>query len=166
MKKQLQKSSWLLLMLLIPLTGVFGQGRTISGKVTDDQDGAPLIGATILVVGTTTGTVTDLDGNYQIEAAAGQVLRFTYTGYAPKEITVGSSNIIDMKLSSEATALSEIVVTALGIKEDRRKLSYSTQQVKGEDLQNTQRDNPFLSLQGRVAGLSMTPTSGDRKSVV
>lgn len=160
MKKHLQKSSWLLLMLLIPLTGVFGQGRTISGKVTDDQDGAPLIGATILVVGTTTGTVTDLDGNYQIEAAAGQVLRFTYTGYAPKEVTVGTANVIDMQLSAEATALNEVVVTALGIKEDRRKLSYSTQQVKGEDLQNTQRDNPFLSLQGRVAGLSMTPTSG------
>lgn len=160
MKKQLQKLSWLLLMLLIPFTGIFAQGRTISGKVIDEADGAPLIGATVFVVGTTTGTVTDLDGNYRIEATTGQTLRFTYTGYAPKEVTVGTANVIDMQLAAEATALNEVVVTALGIKEDKKKLSYSVQELKGNDIYDTGRDNFLVSMQGRVAGLNMTPTSG------
>jgi len=160
MKNQFKLLSWSLLFFLIPLAGAIGQTRTISGTVTDAQDGSPLIGATVLVVGTTNGTVTDLDGKYSIQASAGQVLRFSYTGYSSKDFTVAASNAIDMQLESEATALQEIVVTALGIKEDKKKLSYSVQEVKGDQLYDTGRDNFLVSLQGRVAGLNMTPSSG------
>jgi len=160
MKNQCKMFSWSLLFFLIPLAGAIGQTRTISGTITDTQDGTPLIGATVLVVGTTTGTVTDLDGKYSISAATGQVLRFSYTGYSSKDITVGTSNVIDMQLESEATTFDEIVVTALGIKEDKKKLSYSVQEVKGDQIYDTGRDNFLVSLQGRVAGLNMTPSSG------
>lgn len=160
MKKQLQRSGWLFLLMLLPIVGLWAQAKKISGTVTDEQDGAPLIGATVLVAGTTNGTVTDLDGKYTIEAKKGQTLRFTYTGYATKELVVGDAAVIDMALESEATALDEVVVTALGIKEDKKKLSYSVQEVKGDQLYNTGRDNFLVSLQGRVAGLNMTPSSG------
>ena len=160
MKRQLQRSSWLLLLMLIPIAGLWAQAKKISGTITDEQDGAPLIGATVLVAGTTNGTVTDLDGKYEIEASKGQTLRFTYTGYSQKEVVVGDASVINVELASEATALDEVVVTALGIKEDKKKLSYSVQEVKGEQLYNTGRDNFLVSLQGRVAGLNMTPSSG------
>ncbi|MBK7872632.1 MAG: SusC/RagA family TonB-linked outer membrane protein [Saprospiraceae bacterium] len=133
--------------------------QRITGTVRDGS-GAPLAGVTILVKGTNQGTVTDVDGTYSLSAQQGQELEFSMIGMDTETIVVGTKTTIDITMIEAAYQLSETVVTALGIKEDRRKLSYSTQSVTGEDLQSTQRDNAFLSLQGRVAGLSLTPTSG------
>jgi TonB-linked SusC/RagA family outer membrane protein len=159
MKQFTDRLKVLAVFLLLPLV-LFGQERKISGKVTDASDGLPLFGVSILVVGTTSGTITDLDGAYSINAQRGQTLRFTYTGYANREVVVADASTINVALSFEAEALSEVVVTALGIKEEKKKLSYSIQELKGNDLYDTGRDNFLVSMQGRVAGLNMTPTSG------
>lgn len=140
------------------LAAGFAQQR-ISGTVTDPS-GSPLAGVTVVIKGTTDGTVTDVDGKYSISAQEGQELEFAMIGMGTQTVTVGRQTTIDLSMTETAYQLEETVVTALGIKEDRRKLSYSTQSVKGDELQSTQRDNAFLSLQGRVAGLSLTPTSG------
>jgi outer membrane receptor protein involved in Fe transport len=139
--------------------GATAQAQHISGKVTD-QNGEPLIGAAVQVKGTLTGTVTDIDGKYSILANANDVLVITYVGMESQEVAIGGKSIIDIILNSDVRILSEVIVTALGIKEDRKKLSYSAQSIGGRELQETQRDNAVMGLQGRVAGLSLTPTSG------
>lgn len=146
------------LILLGCISSIQAQQR-VSGTVTD-QDGVPMIGATVIVKGSPGGTVTDLDGKYVIEAPADATLQFAMTGMLTRDVPVNGQSEINVVMAIDSYQLDEVVVTALGIKEDRRKLSYSTQSVKGSDLQNTQRDNAFLGLQGRVAGLSLTPTSG------
>ena len=106
------------------------------------------------------GTVTDIDGKYSITANVNDVLVITYVGMESQEVAIGGKAIIDIILDSDVRVLSEVIVTALGIKEDRKKLSYSAQSIGGRELQETQRDNAVMGLQGRVAGLSLTPTSG------
>jgi TonB-linked SusC/RagA family outer membrane protein len=148
-------------MLLLTL-GCFAAGyaqQRISGTITDSK-GSPVIGATVAVKGTSSGTFSEADGKYVIEASEGQQLEFSMTGMNTVTVTVGRQTTVNITMEDAIYELEEAVVTALGIKEDRRKLSYSTQSVKGEDIQSTQRDNAFVSLQGRVAGLSLTPTSG------
>lgn len=133
--------------------------QQVTGTVTD-ENGEPLVGVAIVVKGASGGTVSDLDGKYSIAAPSDGTLQFTMIGMTTVEVAVNGRSEINVSMTNDALKLDEVVVTALGIKEDRRKLSYSTQSVKGADLQSTQRDNAFLSLQGRVAGLSLTPTSG------
>lgn len=166
MKITLLKAFVFLLFVFLHQNGLAAQNRTLKGTITDADDNSPMIGVTVLVVGTGIGTVTDLDGTYAIQVATGQTLRYSYTGYKPKEIKITNETLLDVQLIAEATALGEIVVTALGIKEEKKKLAYSIQEVKGEALQNTGRDNFIVSLQGRVAGLNMTPTSGQAGSSV
>lgn len=136
----------------------FAQQR-ISGTVKGD-DGLPLPGATIVVKGTNQGTVSDADGRYSIEASEGQELMFSMVGMIPQTVAVGRQTQLDVELAGSFQLQEAVITGALGIIQDKRKLSYSAQAVKGEALQNTQRDNAFLALQGRIAGLTMTPTSG------
>lgn len=161
-----RKLTGLWLGLLLPLLPLMAQQRQISGTVTDAGENIPIIGVTVLVVGTGTGTVTDAGGSYNISAQKGQVLRFSYTGYASQEVVVDDLTRIDVTMTTETSELNEVVVTALGIKEEKRKLTYSLQEIKGNDLANTGRENFLVSLQGRVAGLNMTPTSGQAGSSV
>lgn len=158
MLRRLKQPLLVLLLSVGCLAASYAQQR-ITGTVTDDK-GAPLAGVTIAVKGTTQGTFSEGDGKYSIEASEGQELEFSMTGMITQTLTVGRQTTMNVTLPDAVYELAETVVTALGIKEDRRKLSYSTQSVKGEDIQSTQRDNAFVSLQGRVAGLSLTPTSG------
>lgn len=146
-----------LLLAACAATG-FAQKR-ITGTVTD-RDGAALPGATVTVKGTNRGTTTDASGRYALEAQPGEELTFSMTGMESQTVTVGAAAELNVTLSDADFQLGETVITALGIKEDRRKLSYSTQSVRGEELQGTQRDNAFVSLQGRIAGLNLVPTSG------
>lgn len=157
LRKHRRWASALVLVASCLATG-FSQMR-ISGTVTD-RDGAVLPGATVAVKGTTRGATTDASGRYSLEVKQGEELVFSMTGMETQTVTVGASAEINVALSDAAFQLGETVITALGIKEDRRKLSYSTQAVKGEELQGTQRDNAFVALQGRIAGLSLVPTSG------
>ncbi|AEE53550.1 SusC/RagA family TonB-linked outer membrane protein [Haliscomenobacter hydrossis] len=133
--------------------------QRISGKVTDAEGGA-LPGASVLVQGTTRGTVSGLEGEYTLDVPNNAVLEISFTGFSKQVIVVGNRTVINIVLEEDAQLLNEVTITALGIEANKKNLTYSSQTVDGEELQNTQRDNAFLGLQGRVAGLNLTPVSG------
>lgn len=137
-------------------SATFGQ-RNITGTVVSDADNAPLIGATVLVQGTTTGTVTDIDGKYSIQAANEDVLVFTYTGFVMQEIEVGSQSVIDVALAESVSTLSEIVVTGYA-SERKADIIGSVGVVDTEDALTTPSANLAQQLQGRAAGVTV---SGD-----
>ena len=146
----------LLLAFIVHLT--FAQEKTITGNVTD-QDGLPLPGVNIVVQGTTSGTQTDFDGNYAIEASAGQTLEFSYIGQKTEIRSVGASNTINVQLSEDAEALEEVVVTALGITREKKSLGYATTEVKGDQVNTAKETNFMNSLSGKVAGLDIKKSS-------
>ncbi|MEN8187314.1 MAG: SusC/RagA family TonB-linked outer membrane protein [Bacteroidota bacterium] len=137
---------------------LFAQEATITGTVTD-ASGSSLPGVNILVKGTNTGAATDFDGNYEIQAVQGDVLVFSFIGFANKEVTVEGTTV-NVTLAEDANELDEVVVTAFGIKKSTKELGYSVSQVKTEDLDLAGQTSAVSALQGRVAGLSVAPTSG------
>ncbi len=152
--------------LFIVLTGLFlvstqatAQQKTVTGKVTSEQ-GTPLPDATVLVKGTTTRSTTDADGNYTIQAGAGQVLVFRAIGATPEEHTVGGSSVLNVQLRRVARSLDAVVVTALGQTSAQRSLGTAQQTIRGEDVAQAQRENFVNALQGRIAGVDVTSSSG------
>ena len=150
----------LLFFAVMLLFGQLSAQNAVTGKVTGTEDGLPLPGVSVLEQDTNNGTVTDIDGNYKITVAPNATLLFNFLGMKTQSFPVAGKTTIDVQLSGDYNALSEVVVTALGIKREKRALGYAVQEVKGEDIANTQRDNFLVSLQGRVAGLNITTTSG------
>ena len=149
---------WLLASCLLaaPLAA---QPRTITGRVTSEQ-GQAMPGVQVLVKGTTTGTLTNPEGRYMLRASRGQVLLFRLLGNAPEERTVGDADVIDVQLRRVATSLDAVVVSALGQSLAARSLGTSQQLVAGADIAATQRENFINALQGRVAGVEVTSSSG------
>lgn len=130
--------------------------KVIKGSVSDAE--GPLMGATVKVVGTTTGAVTDLDGNFTLQCAPGATLEISYIGYETK--TVKAQDGMKIELVSDSKVLNEVVVTALGIKRDRKALGYGLAEVKGEELTKAKETNVVNSLAGKVAGLVVQQTAG------
>ena len=130
---------------------------SVRGTVTS-SDGEPIIGANVIELGSNNGTVTDLDGNYQLKVGPNAILEFTYTGYVSQKFTVGNQTIINVTLA-EGVALSEIIVTALGISRERKSLSYAAQTIQGGQLTQVRDANFVNTLQGKVAGLVVTSAS-------
>ena len=152
--------------LLVVLMGMFlvatpaaAQQKIVTGKVTDEQ-GVPLSGASIIIRGTTTGTLSANDGTYTIRAAPGQVLQFRLIGTTPATRTVGAENVINVQLNRAVRSLDAVVVTALGQTTEQRALGTSQQMVQGAAIAETQRENFVNALAGRVAGVDVTTTSG------
>lgn len=139
---------------------LFAQDRVISGKVTGSTDNSVLPGVSVVVKGTARGTTTDNNGEFKVTVPNNATLIFSYIGYLRQEVKIGSSNVINISLDNDENTLNEVVVTALGVKQEKRALGFAVQEVKGQDLLDSQRDNFMMGLQGRVAGLQMTPTSG------
>ncbi|MDO6490026.1 MULTISPECIES: SusC/RagA family TonB-linked outer membrane protein [unclassified Cellulophaga] len=131
----------------------YGQ-QTITGSVVDEGN-TPLMGVSIVVANTTNGTTTDFDGNYTINAAKGDVLTFSSMGFKTKQITVLNAAVINVTLLEDAAALEEVVVTALGIKREKKALGYAVQEVKGASLEKAKEPNLVNSLTGKVAGLNI-----------
>ena len=131
---------------------------TVSGTVTDSK-GEPLIGVSILVKGTSYGTITDMDGNFKIQAAKGDVLEVSYIGYASQAITLTSAQPLKVTLGEDTQVLDEVVVTALGIKRATKALSYNVQEVKGDELTTVKSANFMNSLAGKVAGVNINASS-------
>ncbi|MDX2069884.1 MAG: SusC/RagA family TonB-linked outer membrane protein [Haliscomenobacter sp.] len=131
----------------------------VSGKVTDSEGGA-LPGVNILLQGTSRGTITGVDGEFNLDVPGNGVLEFSYTGFSTQTVSINNRSVINVTLLENTKLLDEVTVTAFGIETNKRKLTYSSQKVDGDQIRSTQRDNAFLSLQGRVAGLSLTPVSG------
>lgn len=138
---------------------LYGQDLSITGTVTSRDDGGTLPGVTVLVKGTTTGTTTDIDGKYAVRARQGQVLVFSFVGMVSQEITVGASTVINVSLASESVGLEEIVVTALGIKREKKSLGYALQDVQGSELVESRESNIGNALTGKVAGLQIVRSS-------
>lgn len=134
------------------------QETTITGKVTDENN-VPMIGVNILVKGTSRGTTTDFDGNYSIRASQGDQLVFSYLGYSPIEKTANQP-VIDVTMIEDLDALNEVVVTAFGIERETRELGYSVTKVDAADINLNGQTNAITGLQGRVAGVQITQTSG------
>ena len=134
--------------------------RTITGTVSDEA-GEPLIGASILVKGTSTGAVTDLDGTYSINVPAGEVtLIFSYTGYITKEVITSASNVIDMTLEESAEQLSEVLVTAIGIERSTKAMGYAVTNLAGDDLLQKSEVDPVRAVAGKVPGVSISGAGG------
>ncbi len=138
---------------------LWAQQKTITGKVTSDV-GAPIQGAQVVVKGTRFGTLTDALGNYSTRADVGQVLQFRFIGNAMQERTVGAADVINVELKKVATSLDAVVVSALGQTSVKRALGTAQQQVEGADIAATNRENFINALQGRVAGVEVTSSSG------
>lgn len=146
-----------LAVMLFSVTSMALAQITVTGTV-EDADG-PLIGASVLVKGTTVGTVTDFDGQYSIQANMGDQLEFSYMGYSNQTIEV-TGPTINVTMAENTEVLSEVVVTAMGIKRDRKALGYEVGEVKGDELTKAKETNVANSLAGRVAGLVVQGTAG------
>ena len=132
------------------------QAAKVSGTVTDGKE--PIIGASIRVKNSSQGTITDMDGNFKLDVAPGTELVISYVGY--KDVNTKAAANMNIVLEEESTALSEVVVTALGIKRERKALGYALSEVKGEELTKAKETNVINSLQGKVAGLIVQNTAG------
>ena len=130
--------------------------QVIKGTVAD-ADG-PLIGATVKVAGTNNGTVTDFNGNFSIQCKPGTTLEISYVGY--KTITAKAKDGMTVTMEADGKVLNEVVVTALGVKRDRKALGYGLSEVKGEELTKAKETNVINSLSGKVAGLVVQNTAG------
>ena len=157
--KKLYLLTTLLAMLFVQLA--FAQGRTVTGTVTDADNGEPLVGVNVLVAGTVKGTVTDFDGKYSLTLPEGyKALVFTFVGYENQEVILdGASNIVDISMSP-GVALDEVVVTAFGISREKKALSYSVQEVQGDVVSKAVTPNVTNALQGKIAGVQVNQSSG------
>ena len=144
---------------LLAVPQAFAQQKTVTGKVTSEQ-GAPISGASILIKGTNTGTYSNSEGTYSIRAEVGQVLQFRFIGTALVERAIGADDVINVALRRVALNLDAVVVTALGQTTEQRALGYAQQSVQGVELVQAQRENFVNALQGRIAGVDVTSTSG------
>ena len=135
------------------------QTKTITGVVVD-ATGEPVIGASVLEVGTTNGTITDVDGNFTIQVPVGAKLDVSYIGYKTQQIVVGVPNIYKVVLKEDAEMLDEVVVTGYGMSQKRSLMTNSISKLDDKVLQNAAMSNAAQSLQGTVSGLRVTNTSG------
>lgn len=135
------------------------QSLSVKGLVTD-QDGNKLSGATVRVKGSAIGKATDLNGRFDIDVASGTTLVISFTGYLTQEVTIQKGGELTVALERDDQMLGEVVVTALGVKRERRSLGFSVTQVEGETLTKARENNVVNSLVGKVAGLDISATSG------
>ena len=135
------------------------QTKKITGKVVDSA-GEPIVGASVLVKEAGTGSVSDLDGKFTVEAAQGYTLMISFVGYRTTEIKVTNESFYLVTLSDDAQALNEVVVTAMGIKKDRKSLGYAVEDIDSEELMRNKSVNPINSLAGKIAGVNITQGGG------
>jgi TonB-linked SusC/RagA family outer membrane protein len=144
------------MVLMIAFSGHVMAQKTVAGSVTAEDDGTPVPGVNVIVKGTSAGTVTDIDGKYQIGVPEDDgILVFSFIGLATEEVTIGNQSIIDMVMTADIRQLTEVVVTALGVTREKATLGYATQQVDSDELTRAKESNFVNSLSGKVAGLQV-----------
>lgn len=140
-------------MVMVCAIGMSFAQRTVTGTVTDSKQGEPLIGASVVVEGTAAGTVTDIDGNFTLEVPEdANTLVISYTGYSPKEVVLGTSNVVNVELTPGIT-LTDVVVTAMGISREKKTLGYAVQELDGDEVNEVRETNFVSSLSGKVSGV-------------
>ncbi len=153
----MKKLSLILAMVISTISFALAQ-KTVTGTITDAKS-EPLVGASVLVKGTTTGTITDIDGKYSLSVPAGATtLSYSFAGFQTQDIALGALNAIDVSMTE--SILQELVVTALGVSKQSKALGYATQQVGGDNLKSANTMNIVDALSGKVAGAQITSSSG------
>ena len=156
LKAKWRNLSLLSFLLVFSVTSILAQEITVTGTVTDQQDGSLLPGVNILIAGTITGTTTDAQGNYKITVPGSDaVLNFSYVGYVNVTEQVGNRSVIDVAMRLDVTQLSEIVVTSFGIEREKKAITYAAQDVRTNELTEARPLNLTEGLSGKVAGLSV-----------
>lgn len=150
----------LVVSLLLGVSQGFAQQRTLTGQVTDANDGQPLPGVTISVIGVNRSVQTESNGTFSIAVEPGQILRFSYLGYDVLEINPGNNASLNVKLSQNAEALGEVVVTAMGIRRETKSLGYSVQEINSTELLKNKEPNVINSLNGKISGVNITNSGG------
>lgn len=136
---------------------------TVRGVVISTEDGLPVIGASVLEKGTSNGTITDFDGMYELTVQDGAVLVVSYVGMTSQELPVTGPQM-DVRLSSDAIAMEEVVVTAMGVVQEKKRLNFAVQNIGGDALTENKSANFVNSLQGKIAGVSVTNSGGSPNS--
>lgn len=139
---------------------LIAQEQTVTGTVTDSENGMPLPGVTVLEKGTSNGTSTDFDGNYSLEVPEDATLVFSMVGFMSQEISVSGQNVINLELSPDTEALDEVVVTSLGLTREKKSLGYAVTELDSEEVNTVKDYNVASSLVGKVAGLVVNQASG------
>jgi TonB-linked SusC/RagA family outer membrane protein len=161
----MKKIYLLYLFLLITPTLLTAQTRVITGTVVGSDDNLPIVGCTVQVKGTITGTITDTNGKYSFTVPQNaSTLLFSYVGMKSLEVEIGARGIIDVSLESELVGLSEVVVTALGIKRSEKSIGYSASTVTSNEINSAKAPSLITGLQGKVAGLSVSSSGGTGSS--
>ncbi|HWZ02851.1 MAG TPA: carboxypeptidase-like regulatory domain-containing protein, partial [Mucilaginibacter sp.] len=152
MKKLLLVS---LCFLMLCITQVFAQNRTVTGTVTASDDGQPIPGVSVHLKGSTIGTQTNVSGKYTLSVPAGATLVFTFVGYSPLELPVGTAAVLNAKLTPASKQLTEVVVTSFGQQRQAASLGYSTTKVTGADINTAKPISVANGLTGKVSGLQV-----------
>ena len=149
---------------MLQFMNVQAQERVITGTVTTAQDNMPLPGVNVIIQGTSTGTVTDFDGNFSINAETGDVLTFSSIGYRTLSRTVGTADVINVTMEADLQALDEVVVTSFGIERETKALGYAVQELTSEDIVQSNQPNVVSALQGQAAGCLLYTSPSPRDS--
>ena len=136
---------------------------TVTGTVISAEDGLPVIGASVLEKGTSNGTITDFDGMYELTVADNAVLVYSYVGLTSQELKV-SGSVMNVTLKGDAIAMEEVVVTAMGVVQEKKRLNFAVQNIGGDALTENKSANFVNSLQGKIAGVSVTNAGGSPNS--
>ena len=164
-----RKLMFFMTFLFIGIGLATAQTSKVTGLVTSEEDGQPVVGASVLVNGTTLGTITDIDGKFTISnvPSSSKTLRVSYVGMLPQEVTI-KEGILKIVLRSDAKALDEVVVTALGIKRSEKILGYAASTVKNDDLVAAKSGSVMSGLSGKIAGvnISSSGTAGSSQKVI
>jgi TonB-linked SusC/RagA family outer membrane protein len=149
------------LLFLLATSMAWAQERSVSGKVTSQEDGTALPGVNVVVKGTTNGTVTDADGNYKISVpSGGGSLVFSFIGLSTSEVEIGDRTTVDVSLGLDVQQLSEVVVVGQGASKDKKALGYAISTVGADQLSARPQQDVARILQGKVAGVNISPTGG------
>ncbi len=145
--------------IILIVSSLITYGQTITGKVTDNF-GTSLPGVSIVVQGKNIGAITDFEGNYSITTVEGEILIFTFIGLKTQKVTVGKGQVINVTMQDDVSQLDEVVVTALGIEQEKRSIGYALQNIKSEELIRGGNQDVLSSIQGKIAGVNINSTSG------
>ena len=159
--RALYRAAWTIF-LLLPFTVLCAnsmQQKLLKGTVTSETDGEPLIGVSVLVKGTTNGTITNLDGEYSLQVSNGETLVFSYVGYINQEIAYNGQSSLNVALREDTKSLEEVVVVGYGVQK-KKLVTGATVQVKGDNISKMNTSSPLQALQGQTPGVNIASTSG------
>ena len=156
-----RKLMLLLACLFVGISLVTAQTQKITGVVISEEDGQPVVGASVLVKGTTQGTITDIDGNFNLAnvPSSAKTLQISYIGMQTQEVAIKPN--LKVVLRSDAQQIDEVVVTAMGIKRSEKALGYAATSVGGEKIAESRTSDVMSSLAGKIAGVQISSTSSD-----